>query len=75
MKLIAQFENPKRFIIEHDKAVGFYFYIFEGDRCVRDELQDTLEMAIEIAFENYQIPRNVGNLARPKRYSFSNQVF
>jgi hypothetical protein len=67
MKWRAQPENlkPKRFEIEHDPVVGFYLYVFEGGNCIRDHLQDTLEIAFETAMEDYDVPidtwREVGD--------------
>ena len=46
------------FEIEHDPLVGYYFYVIESEVCTRDELQDTLEIAMEIAAKNYDIPRD-----------------
>jgi hypothetical protein len=59
MKLIAEPDHlrPFRFIIERDEAVGFYLYVYENEYCVRDYLQDTLELAIEMASEDYQVPK------------------
>jgi len=61
MKMIAESEKlkPRRFIIKHDEAAGFYLYVFENNRCIRDHLQDTLELAIEVAFEDYQVPKDL----------------
>jgi hypothetical protein len=50
--------NPCHFEIKEDPATGFYLYVFEGERCVRDYLQDTLEIAIDTAFEDYGVPRD-----------------
>jgi hypothetical protein len=60
MKYFAEPENlkPRRFVIEHDEKVGFYLYVYEKDRCIRDYLQDTLELAIDMALENFQVPKD-----------------
>jgi hypothetical protein len=60
MKLRAFCETlkPRHFEIEDARPAGFYIYVFEGDRCVRDDLQDTLEIAIESAFEDYGVPKD-----------------
>ncbi len=50
--------KPRHYEIQHDPAVGFYLYVFEGSRCVRDHLQDTLEIAIESALEDYDVPKD-----------------
>ena len=46
-----------RFEIERDEAVGFYLHVFEGTRCVRDHLQDTLDAAMVQASEDYGVKR------------------
>ena len=60
MKWRAQPENlkPKRFEIEQDPAVGFYLYVFEGEKCIQDQLQDTFEIAVASAMEDYDVPKN-----------------
>lgn len=60
MKWLADSESlkPRHYKIKHDPLAGFYLYVFEGERCVRDHLQDTLEIATETAFEGYGVPRN-----------------
>ena len=45
--------------IKYDPLVGFYLYVFEDDRCIYDHLQDTLEIAIECAWEDYGVPKNL----------------
>ena len=47
MKLFAKspLTTFSHFIIEHDERVGWYLYAYRSDRCVRDYLQDTLELA------------------------------
>ena len=58
MRLTASIERDHRlFIIEEDPAVGFYLYVYQQSECVADHLQDTLEMAIEQAEEDYGVPR------------------
>jgi hypothetical protein len=58
MELIAEQKISNRhFIIKHDEAVGFYLYVYESNRCVRDYLQDTLELAIDFAMNNLQVPK------------------
>lgn len=60
MKWGADSESLKtrHYEIKHDPLVGYYLYAFEGDRCVRDHLQDTLEIAIESAFEDFEVPKD-----------------
>lgn len=48
----------RRFVIEVDPAVGYYLYVYEGDDCVADYLQDTLDFAQEQAEEDFGVPRD-----------------
>lgn len=59
MKLVAEPENlrPRRFVIEQDEAAGFYLYVYENDKCIRDYLQDTLDIALEMALGDFQVPK------------------
>ncbi|MEW6451900.1 MAG: hypothetical protein AB1490_14685 [Pseudomonadota bacterium] len=50
--------NGRRFMIERDESVGFYLYVYEDDRCVRDHLQDSLELAVQQAFEEFSVPKD-----------------
>lgn len=58
MKLTATHPNNKnmRFEIEHDSKAGYYLYVWEGDRNTYDYLQDTLEIAMEQAEEEFGVP-------------------
>lgn len=60
MKWIAQPDSlkPRRFEIKHDPLAGCYLYVFENEKCIRDHLQDTLEFAIESAFDDYDVPKD-----------------
>lgn len=42
--------KTRNYEIKHDSNVGFYFYVFENDKCINDYLQDTLELAMECAW-------------------------
>jgi hypothetical protein len=59
MRLLAKPDlcGRREFVIEEDDAVGFYLYVYEDGRCVRDHLQDTLQLAVDSAFEDYQVPK------------------
>lgn len=59
MKWHANYESlkPRCYEIKHDPFVGFYLYIFEGDKCICDHLQDTLELAMECAWEDFGVPK------------------
>ena len=46
------------FEIEEDPSVGFYLYVFENGKCTHDHLQDTFEMSIECAWEDYYVPKD-----------------
>jgi hypothetical protein len=61
MKWIANAESlkPRHYEIEDAGQAGYYLYVFEGQKCIRDDLQDSLEIAIDSAFENYHVPKNV----------------
>lgn len=59
MKWLANFEslNHRHYEIQHDPSAGFYLYVFEENRCIYDQLQDTLEIAMECAWEDYGVPK------------------
>lgn len=58
MKWRAEQESlkPRSFEIKQEPSVGFYLFVLENGRCVRDELQDSFEIAIESARESYGVP-------------------
>ena len=45
------FEQGKK-----DPVIGFYLYVYKGDRCEYDYLQDTVSACKEIAFEDFAAP-------------------
>lgn len=49
--------NSRVYEIKYDPLVGFYFYVFEDGKCIYDTLQDTLEIAIECALEEFNVPK------------------
>lgn len=55
---MPEFLKPKTFEIKKDLAAGFYLYVFEGNKCVYDHLQDTFEIAVDCAWEDYGVPKN-----------------
>jgi len=58
MRLTASIDRDHRtFVIEEDSSVGFYLYVYQKSECVADHLQDTLEMAMKQAEEDYGVPR------------------
>lgn len=50
--------NSKHYEIKYDPPVGFYLHVFERDKCIRDYLQDTLDVAMECAWEDFGVPKN-----------------
>lgn len=50
--------RPRSFEIKHDLSAGFYLYVFENGKCIRDQLQETFEFAIESASEDYDVPKD-----------------
>jgi hypothetical protein len=50
--------NGLRFEIEADSTVGFYLYVFDGDKCTHDYLQDTLDFAKQYALDQFGVPLN-----------------
>ena len=49
-------DSSRSYEIKKDLLAGFYFYVFEDNKCIRDHLQDTFEIAIECAWEDYGVP-------------------
>lgn len=48
----------KRFEIESDKPeVGVYLTVYENGNCIADSLQDSVELCIEYAEQEYGCPR------------------
>jgi hypothetical protein len=47
----------KIFIIEDGGGgVGYYLYVFDGNRCTHDYLQDTIDFAKHCALEEFGVP-------------------
>ena len=61
MKWIAAANNlkPRRYEIKYDPSAGFYLLVYENDKCIRDHLQDTLEIVMECALEDYGVPKDL----------------
>ena len=50
-------QNKLALIIEEDyPEVGVYLYVYENGQCIRDELQDNIDIFKEQAFEEYDVP-------------------
>lgn len=61
MKWVAHVDKPSRidFEIVYDESVGYYLYIFDSTGAeTRDELQDTLEIAMRVVEEDFNVPVN-----------------
>ena len=49
--------NDLRFRIEPDfPEVGVYLYVFDGEKCIYDYLQDDNKMCQEFAFDEFGVP-------------------
>lgn len=57
-KAILPSSKSKHYEIMYNPAVGFYLYVFEGNKCIYDYLQDTLDLAMEYAWKDFDIPKN-----------------
>lgn len=51
-------DDKYRFEIIKDSKAGYYLYVWEGDTCVFDDLQDTLEWSITVAHDEYGVPKD-----------------
>jgi hypothetical protein len=60
MKWRAEVRSPEVILleIEHDPQVGYYLFIWKEGQCIRDELQDTLEIAMQSAEDSYGVARS-----------------
>lgn len=60
MRYKAKFADPKNYSYEiyRDPVAGFYLYVYSKGKCVKDYLQDTLDIAIEQAREGYGVPED-----------------
>ena len=47
-----------RFVIECDPSVGWYLYVYQGDRCTHDFLQDTLDHALSQAESEFGVAKS-----------------
>jgi hypothetical protein len=55
---IEAIHGGRRFKIEEDIDAGFYVYVFEGEKCTQDYLQDTLKLAKEFVRDKFGVPEN-----------------
>jgi len=52
--------NGLTFKMEEDyPEVGVYMYVFQGENCIEDILQDTIDLCKEVALEKYGVPIDV----------------
>ncbi len=60
MKLVFEIDGRVRARIEKDETVGFYLFIFDPEcgKCTHDHLQDTLEIALEQAEEDFSLAKD-----------------
>lgn len=52
----AEHEGRVFKIVADLPEVGFYLYVYEGDRDTHDYLQDTVEMCKRCALEHFGVP-------------------
>jgi hypothetical protein len=58
--MLTALHNGNRFeIVQDEPEVGVYLYVYDNRQCVRDILQNDVETCIEIAFEDYGVPKDV----------------
>ncbi len=56
-KILELEYEGKRFRIEEDYLeVGSYLYVYDGEKCIKDHLQDNIEKCKKLAFEEYKVP-------------------
>ena len=58
----SELNKSRYYEIEQDPLVGFYLYVFEDGKCIYDDLQDTLEFAMECAWKDYGVRRETWEL-------------
>ncbi len=56
-KVLETNYDGKKFRIEEDyPEVGLYLYVYDGEKCVKDYLQNDIEKCKQIAFEDFGVP-------------------
>jgi len=51
--------DDKSFVIEEDNPkVGVYLYIYQEGKCIKDFLQNDIEICKQIALRDYGVPFN-----------------
>jgi rhodanese-related sulfurtransferase len=61
----ATLENRK-FKISYLEGIGFYLYLFEGERCVNDYFQDSVELTKSFAEKEFGLPINSWKTVSPE---------
>jgi 2-aminomuconate deaminase len=62
----------RRFKIEEDPTAGFYVYVFEGEKCTQDYLQDTLTLAKKFVRDKFGVPEDAW---RPEHIARMSETF
>lgn len=58
-KVFAAEKRELKLKIEEDyPEVGVYLYVFKGEICIKDYLQDSIDACKDIALKEYGIPLN-----------------
>lgn len=56
--------NELEFVIEEDHPdVGVYLYVYQDGTCVRDILQNDTATCIDVAFEDFGVPKEVWRMS------------
>lgn len=56
--LVASHELRKFEIADAGKDLGFYLYVYQGEKCTHDYLQDTMPITQQFAFKKFGVPLN-----------------
>ena len=51
----AQKDQLRFEIVEDNPDVGFYLYVYDGDKCIADHLQNDEATCEQVAFEEYGV--------------------
>jgi hypothetical protein len=58
-QMLKASHNALVFKIEYvNPEIGAYLYVYQGEDCIRDHLQNDVETCKEQAFEEYGVPLN-----------------
>jgi hypothetical protein len=57
LRILETEYKGKKFRIEEDNPeVGTYLYIYDGNKCIKDYLQNDIETCKQVALEDYEVP-------------------